>query len=205
MSNNFDDFSNFTYDFEQFIENISKIDWFKNCGTNYNVKLYYNFVLDNNIEIVRKNLNRENNYKGIITVENLFQEGAHRIYSYFKNNNKINMSVENIEKNSWKNLMDKTIVEIKKKEIVLKTINEKLFLKLEINKPINTFVFNLLKYTMMEIYCKKYFFEIPEFFEKIFKIYEDGHLITGWKGKFPSPYLFVEKLIDNKKGELIIW
>jgi hypothetical protein len=33
----------------------------------------------------------------------------------------------------------------------------------------------------------------------------DGHIITGWKGKFPSPYLFTDKPIDNKKGALVIW
>ena len=59
---------------------------------------------------------------------------------------------------------------------------------------------------MMEKYCKKIFPEIPTFYEKIFKIYDDGHVITGWKGKsFPSPYLYIDKPIDNKKGKLIIW
>ena len=51
------------------------------------------------------------------------------------------------------------------------------------------------------------FSEIPIFFERILKIYLNGHIITGWKGKFPylPQHIFNDKPIDNKEGTLLIW
>jgi hypothetical protein len=167
--------------------------------------LEYNYILDENIETVKKNLKRPNNYYGIITVKNLFEEANHRIYSFLKNEEKINLSVENLNQNSWVNLSHIIHEKYNENENIFNDIDKKCYKTFGLKKQVFTFVYYLYEGTMREKYCKKIFPEIPIFFEKILKIYEDGHIITGWKGKFPSPYLFVDKPIDNKKGVLIIW
>ena len=205
MENSFDKFFGLNADVRSFIEYIKDIDWFKNCGNIYSETLEYDYFIDENIETVKKNLIRSNNYAGIVTVGNLFEEGIHRIYCFFYNSKMINLSLENMEKNSWNNLTNKIIEILKEKENVLKIIDGKYYNKFGIKNNISSNIFQLIYSTMIENYCKKIFPNIPTFFEKINKIYIDGHVITGWKGKFPSPYLDVDKPIDNKKGKLIIW
>ena len=204
MTNDFDKFIGLNDDFDNFIELISKIDWFINCGNNYSKELEYNYQLEENVDIVKKNITRSNNYAGLITIENLFEEATHRTYCFLRNNNKINLSLENLKLNSWCNLRDKIVVKLKKTEII-KTINNEYYRKFEFKKPVGGFAFKLSESAIMEKYCKRIFPEIPTFYEKIIQVYMDGHTITGWSGKFPSPYLFIDKPIDNKKGKLIIW
>jgi hypothetical protein len=205
MVDNFNGFIGLDDDIDGFIKNINEINWFNNCGNDYIEKLEYDYILDENIETVRKNLIRSNNYSGIITVENLFQEANLRLHSYLKNNEKINLSVESLKLNSWVNLREKITAKIEENENIFHNINEKYYKKFNVKKTAYTFLWYLSKLMIMEIYSKKLFPEIPVFFKKIIKIYIDGHIITGWKGKFPSPYLFIDKPIDNKKGSLIIW
>ena len=203
MGNDFSKFINLDEDIDLLLKQIDKIDWFCNCGKNYEAELHYDYVLEENIAIVQKNVTRNGNYAGIITIENLFQEASHRTYSYLRNNEKINLSVENLEVNDWVQLRERIIAKLNTYDF--EKIDEKCYQNLELEKPFDGFAFKLLLLTMMETYCKKMFPEIPTFYEKIMQIYEDGHLITGWNGKFPSPYLFVAKPIDNKKGQLRIW
>jgi hypothetical protein len=205
MVNDFSGFIGLDDAIDGFIENINEISWFNNCGNNYIEKLEYNYILDENIETAKKNLIRSNNYSGIITVENLFQEANHRLYSYLKNNEKINLSVENLKLNSWVNLREKIAAKIKENENIFNNINEIYYKKFEDKKITYNFPWYLSLLMIMEIYSKKIFPEIPVFFEKIMKIYIDGYIKTGWRGKFPSQYLFIDKPIDNKKGTLIIW
>ena len=202
MTTNFDEFINLNDDIDNFIELINKIDWFNNCGNKYSEELAYNYTLEENIEVVKKNIIRSNNYAGIITTVNLFEEANHRIYCYLRNNQNINLSLENLKLNSWVNLREKINKRLNKTDF--SHIDDKYSQKFGLKKPLDRFPFRLSS-AIMEVYCKKHFPETPTFFDKILKIYEDGHIITGWKGKFPSPYLFVDKPIDNKKGTLIIW
>lgn len=201
--NDFSKFVNLDEDIDLFLKRIDKIDWFSNCGKKYDAELPYDYVLEENLAIVQKNFLKANNYAGIITIENLFQEATHRTYSYLRNNEKINLSVENLDVNDWVQLRERIIAKLNAYDF--EKIDEKCNQNLELEKPVDGFAFKLLVATMMEIYCKKIFPEIPTFYEKIIQVYEDGHLITGWSGKFPSPYLFVAKHIDNKKGQLRIW
>jgi hypothetical protein len=203
MTNDFDKFTNLNEDIDDFINQISKIEWFVSCGDNYSKKLGYDYMLEENIEIAKKNITRTNNYAGVITIENLFQEASHRTYSFFHNNNQINLTLNNLELNSWCNLRKKILVKLN--ELDLSNIDKKYNQKFEFKKPVDSFVFDLLLLAIMEKYCKRIFPEIPTFYEKIMPVYIDGHIITGWKGKFPSPYLFVDKPIDSKKGKLVIW
>ncbi|MDR0433513.1 MAG: hypothetical protein LBH21_00450 [Gracilibacteraceae bacterium] len=205
MADNFNGFIGLDDDVDGFIKNINEINWFSNCGNDYIEKLEYGYILAENIETARKNLIRSNNYSGIITVENLFQEANHRLYSYLKNNEKINLSVENLKLNSWVNLRGKITAKIGENENIFNNINEKYYKKFNVKRTAYTFLWHLSTLMIMEIYSEKIFPEIPVFFKKIIKIYIDGHIITGWKGKFPSQYLFIDKPIDNKKGTLIIW
>jgi hypothetical protein len=115
------------------------------------------------------------------------------------------LSVENLKLNSWVNLREKIAAKIKENENIFNNINEIYYKKFEDKKITYNFPWYLSLLMIMEIYSKKIFPEIPVFFEKIIKIYIDGHIITGWRGKFPSEYLFIDKPIDNKKGTLIIW
>ena len=204
MTNDFDKFIDLNNDIDNFIELISKIDWFVNCGNNYSRELEYDYQLEENIDSVKKNITRSNNYAGVVTIENLFTEATHRSYSYLRTNNKINLSVENLKLNSWCNLRDKIVIKLKKTEII-KIINNEYYRKFEFKKPVGGFAFQLSKAAIMEKYCKRIFPEIPTFCEKIMQVYVNGHTITGWSGKFPSPYLFVDKPIDAKKGKLMIW
>ena len=205
MNNNFGEFIGLDEEINHFIKYMNEINWFNNCGTNYIEKIEYNYISDENIETVKKNLRRSNNYFGIITVENLFQEASHRIYSFLKNNEKINLSVEDLKKNLWFKLNEIICAKYNENENIFNNINEKYYKTFELKKQSITFIFWLYNNAMKEKYCKRIFPETPTFFEKILKIYEDGHIITGWKGKFPSPYLFIDKTIDNKKGMLIVW
>lgn len=201
--NDFSKFINLDEDIDLFLKRIDKIDWCSNCGKNYEAELHYEYVLEENITIAQKNVTKTSNYAGIITIDNLFQEATHRTYSYLHNNDKINLSVENLEVNDWVRLRERIITKLNTYDV--EKIDEKYYQNLEFKKPVNRFAFKLLVSAIMEIYCKRMFPEIPTFYEKIMQVYEDGHLITGWNGKFPSPYLFVAKPIDNKKGQLRIW
>lgn len=201
--NDFSKFINLNEDIDLFLRRIDKIDWFSNCGKNYQTELHYDYVLEESIAIVQQNVTRANNYAGVITIENLFQEATHRTYSYLRNSEKINLSVGNLEVNDWVQLRERIITKLNTYDF--DRIDKKYHQNLELKKPVDGFAFKLLVSAIMEIYCKRMFPEIPTFYEKIMQVYEDGHLITGWNGKFPSPYLFTAKPIDNKKGQLRIW
>jgi hypothetical protein len=205
INSDFDKFIGLDDEINCFIKYMNKINWFNNCGNNYIEKIEYSYIFDENIETVKKNLKRSNNYHGIITIENLFEEATHRIYSFLKNNEKINLSVEDFKQNSWVNLNEIISTKYNENKNIFNDLNEKYYKIFELKRQASTFVYYLYKNTMQEKYCKRIFPEIPAFFEKTLKIYEDGHIITGWKGKFPSPYLFVDKIIDNKEGMIIIW
>jgi hypothetical protein len=213
MITDFDKFIGLDNDIEDIIRKVKEINWFNNCGNNYAEKLEYNYILDENIEATKKNIVRYNNYNGIITAENLFSEANRRIFSFFHNNGKINLDLD-FTKNSWVKLREKIVSGFSESEVVFHDTNggfdfiditKKCKERLDIKETIPNFIFVLLCSIVMETYCKRVFPEIPTFFEKVSKIFIDGHLITGWKGKFPSPYLFVDKTIDKNKGNLILW
>jgi hypothetical protein len=202
MENNFIGDIIFNNEIEEFIKTVQSINWFNNCGNIYSEELEYKFFLDKDIESVRKNVTRNNNYAGIVITKNLFEQANLRLCNFFIHCGKYNM---------WTPLMEATIRKIKE-NINFNDINGKYLKKIELTPKKNFYIsdniFLLLRSSIMEMYCKNIINGIPIFYEKINKIYFDGHIITGWNGKLPplaSQSIEPDKQIDNKKGTIIIW
>lgn len=58
---------------------------------------------------------------------------------------------------------------------------------------------------IFEIYFLEHIPTIPVFYTKIFKIFQDGHVLIGWNGKFPPEYLCLQTPITYEDGNLIIF
>jgi hypothetical protein len=198
----------FNNEIEEFIKLAQNINWFNSCGNPYSEKMEYEYIFDENIESVRKNITRSNNYTGIVITGNFFEQANLRLYNFLKHNGKIKVLQHD---DAWGQLI-KTAISRLKENINFDDINEKFCRKFELKLKkgftVTDNVCLLLYSTIREMYYKSLKNEISIFYEKIIKIYFDGHLITGWKGKLPSltsQSIEHDKPIDNKKGRIIIW
>ncbi|MDR2519286.1 MAG: hypothetical protein LBD13_07765 [Spirochaetaceae bacterium] len=198
----------FNNETEGFIKIVQNSSWFTSCGNPYSEKLEYDYILDDNIESVRKHITRGNNYAGIVITENLFEQANLRLYNFLKHNGEINVLQHD---DIWGRLRETAIPRLKE-FIDFNGINEVFCRKFELGlkkgAAVTDNVCLLLGSTIREMYYKSLINGIPLFYEKIIKIYLDGHLITGWKGKLPlltSQSIEPDKPIDRKKGTIIIW
>jgi hypothetical protein len=190
----------------EFIKRARNTKWFHNCGNPYSEKLEYDYILDEPIEAVRKHITRGNNYAGIVITENLFEQANLRLYNFLKHRGRINVLQDD---DIWGRLRETTIPGLKE-AIDFDDVNAILRGKLELKKgfTVTDKVCLLLYSTIRERYYKSLIHEIPLFYEKIIKIYFDGHLITGWKGTLPSlasQSIEPDKPINRKKGTIILW
>jgi hypothetical protein len=198
----------FGSEIEEFIKQAQSANWFDSCGRPYSEKLEYSYVFDENIESVRKNIKRENNYAGIVITENLFEQADWRLYNFLKHNGRIKARSPD---DPCVRLLDTSIPKLKEKidfDEINKKFCGKLELKLKKGFAVTDNICLLLYCAIREMYYKSLVEGIPLFYEKIIKIYFDGHIITGWKGKLPplsSQSIEPDKPIDTKKGTIIIW
>ena len=185
---------------EDFIKCVRNTKWFINCSNTYSKKLYYKFIFEEDIKSASKHLIQENhaNFKNI---ESLFSQADSRL-NWFLNRN---YDEKQTVRNKLIDIVNKRFLKNKNPEIDFDYIEKeycKIFL---IDKPRYNWFSWMFMNIINEMYFKNYVQHIPTFYIKIFEIFNDGHIITGWKGKFPPQHLCLDTEIDNKDGELIVF
>ena len=187
---------------EKLIQEIKSINWFRNCGKEYKEYIYFQYVQENDIKIATKRLNQNVNSKGFVTLENLLINADSRqnwyLYNHFSKEHKIIANgrlADTIRKQFKKDL---TEINIDKIGI---DFNDKFHVGLQ--------KFNFISWvfwgTLFEIQLLEQVPELPAFYTKIFDVYQNGHILVGWNGKFPPQNLCLEEPITNENGNLIIF
>ena len=183
-----------------FIEVVKQIDWFSNCGALFDDCLYYKYVIIKDKNVAVKQLNRDRNYKDFTSLTNLIIEANRRIGRY------LDKYYERESQWTWNNLVDFINNKYMNNSIELNFINIDKKFSQDFNVKDKRWIYQIFRATMIELYFVDYIPEIPTFYTKIFKIFQDGHIITGWEGKFPSHEATSLTIpIDVEDGKLLIW
>jgi hypothetical protein len=184
----------------ELIEQIKSIDWFCNCGKLYNEHLYYEYiVVGNKIDAV-KQLKKERNYRDFTSLTNLTIEANRRLGHF------LDQYHEKDAQWTWNNLVDSINKRFmnNSNEFDFESVDR--HFSQEFNIENKQWIYRIFRSTMIELYFLGYIPDIPTFYTKIFKIFQDGHVITGWDGKFPSHETsFSTNPIKTEDGKLLIW
>jgi hypothetical protein len=187
---------------EEFIQCVKKIDWFANCGKKYEEKLYFDYVIEENVNEASKHLNQQTNSKGIVILERLLGEADSRLNWYLYNHYRKEHSV--IASGKLIQLVNKRFAD----DLKIIDLNNQ-FLVLSEMFNIKYRDYNWLQWifngTVFELYFLVNITNIPVFYTKIFKVFQDGHVLTGWNGKFPPQNLCLETQIENKDVKMLIY
>lgn len=176
------------------IDEIQSIQWGENVGKPLkNIECKYKILQITNDNDALNYLKYEDNYKDIVCLENLLNEGNNRTTRYLSNYKRREYDGE------WNRVTDKAnkIIDFKKIE------NKELLFNKRYNSSVNLYLSRFIYQYLHCLYFKRYDKNIPSFGLDIFDIYRNGHLILGWKGSFPSPSPARE--IMPEEGILLVW
>ena len=81
-------------DIENFIISFKNTNWFINCGTKYNKKLYFNYISEENIKNVSRHLSQKN-HGDFKNIEELFGVADSRLNWFFEKNIKKEQTTRN--------------------------------------------------------------------------------------------------------------
>jgi hypothetical protein len=183
---------------EKFILCVKNINWFKNCGEKYLGKIEYDVIFEESLSNASKHLIQENhgNFKNI---ENLFGVADSRLNWFFEKNIRKEQSTRN-------RLIDFMNRRFKNnKEIDFNDIENNYCKVFSINKPRYNWFYWMFSANIIEMYFQDNFKNIPIFYSQIIDIYKNGHIITGWQGKFKSQDLCLDTPIEKQDGKIIVY
>jgi hypothetical protein len=176
----------------QFIESVKTIDWFSNCGKNYTKNIFYNYYLEGEEKSIKK-LNYIRDYKGFVTLGNLLIQADRRLGSYLTKHHKKEHDW------TWNKLAD-----VINKQFANNFINIDNYFSNKFNTKKNNFIYRIFRNTLFELFFVDHIPNLPIFYDNIFEIFIDGHIIIGWEGKF-NWNDFNEKPIEPIDGKLVIF
>ena len=188
----------FSDEMNEFIGTTRKIEWFNNCGDTYAKKLFYKYDLENKNNVSKK-LSCIRNYKEFITLENLFIVADRRIANYIRENSEKdynwtwNKLADNINKRFMNNANEINFIEIDNNYSVRFNVK---------NKRI---IYRIFRSILFELFFMKFIPTIPIFYNNIFEIYKDGHIMIGWEGKEIEKKIWSVETIKTTDGKMIIY
>ena len=184
-----------------FIELVKQIDWFSNCGALLDKYLCYEYIIIKDKEKAVKQLNSERNYKNFTSLTNLLIEANRRLGHY------LDKYYEKEAQWTWNNLADSINNKFMNNSNELNFIEIDERFSIEFNVKNKRWIYQIFLATMVELYFIDYIPNIPAFYTKIFEIFKNGHIITGWEGKFASheTTIFLTTPIEAKDGKLLIF
>lgn len=199
---------NFNDKMERAIDQFKHIDWFANCGDLYNQECYYEFLQEDDLLKISKQLGVSTNYKNFVCLRNLFIEGRDREKNYIM---RTTSSVNEGRKTMMRVLdaIDRRFFE-KKQEINFDCISDKFLSCYQLGVPGNSLeIRRLFRNLLFELYFAEDDENMPLFFSKIIDIYMNGHIIVGWSGKFRTHEIDLAKSsivsINPFEGKLILF
>ena len=176
----------------QFIESVKSIDWFSNCGKNYTKKLFYNYCLETEKKSIKK-LNYLRNYKGFVTLENLNIQADRRLDSYLTKYHK--------KEHDW---TWNKLIGVINKQFTNNFINIDNDFSNKFYTKKNNYIYRIFRNILCELFFVEHIPNLPIFYNNVFEVFIDGHVIIGWEGKF-NWNDFNEKPIDPTDSKLIIF
>ena len=185
----------------ELIETVKGINWFSNCGKVYTKDLYFNYKLENENNTLKK-LNQKRNYKEFVILENLFIAADRRKdlflyrHHYKEHQYTYNKLMDRINKRFMNNINEINFVEIDSNYWNKFNIN---------NRKKYTSIYGIFRITLAELFFDSYISNIPIFYNHIFEIYKDGHIVVGWEGKAIEKELWNEEPIKQTDGKIIIY
>ncbi|MDR2914078.1 MAG: hypothetical protein LBV74_04495 [Tannerella sp.] len=183
-----------------FIEIVKHIDWFSNCGVLFDERLYYKYVMVKNKEDAIKQLRRERNCKNFTSLTNLIIEANRRIGHF------LDKYYEKESQWTWNKLIDSINKKFMNDSIELNFIEIDERFSREFNIENKRWIYRIFRGVMIELYFIDYIPDVPTFYMKIFEIFQEGHIVTGWNGKFPlHDTTSLITPIEIEDGELLIW
>jgi hypothetical protein len=182
----------FNEEMNQLAESVKTIAWFSNCGKNYTKKIFYNYYLEAEEKSIKK-LNYKRDYKGFVTLGNLLIQADRRLGSYLAKHHKKEHD------RTWNKLAD-----VINKQFANDFINIDDRFSSKFKTTGNNFIYRIFRNTLVELFFADHIPSLPIFYNNIFEIFIDGHIIIGWEGKF-NWNDFNEKPIEPVDGELIIF
>ena len=187
----------FTNEMNQFIEKVKEIEWFNNCGKIYQKKLFYNDELEN-IKNASKKLNYIKNHKEFVILENIFITADRRITNYLKENNE---KEYNWTWNKLADVINKRFMD-NSSEIDFMKIENNYCIKFNVKN--NRMIYKIFRSILVELFFIKYIPNLPLFYNAIFEIYKDGHIIIEWEGKQIEAELWSKEPVKKTDGKIII-
>lgn len=184
----------FDEDILQSICEISKINWCENVGKSIEqIYCQYDMLQAQTDREALNYLSKETNSKEFVCLENLLIEGLNRSSGYLFDYRREEYNSE------WNKISEKADEYVDFQKIIEK---ENLFNKNN-SSSVNLYLSRIVYHYIICLYFKKNDPNFPTFVLDIFDIYKKGHIVVGWKGKFPSPAS--NNSISKEEGILLVW
>lgn len=198
--------SYFTEEMEYYIDIFRNINWFFNCSEELNDdSIYFDYIQENNIEKVKEKINQHLNSRGNVCLRNFFIEGEFRQETFLMRATSINEGRKDIIRII--DLINKRFLH-KKQEIDFEKIENRFKYKYNIESG-SLEIYRYFKALLVETYFLTQYKTFPILFNRLLNIYKNGHVIIGWKGKFISHNINIEKSpiksIEKNEGKVILF
>lgn len=198
-----------TEEMNRILKSLDEISWFSCCGLSYDRPSYYPYFQEKDPKRVEKLLMCTKNYSSTVCLSNLFKEGICRADTFILQTagwkfyqNEFLPCVEA----SWR-AYEKRVA--KAYGLDLSSVERSFLHDCGFHDTIELQLCRMLQYLLVEQYFLEKFPQFPVFFNKIIDIYENGHIVIGWKGKFATHEVDLENgngtPILPIDGSLIIW
>lgn len=190
-------------------DKLLQMKLFSHCGIPFIENLHFQYKQELAVERAETILNHTSNYSGFTYLENLIKEGTNRADSF-------------VYQKLGRDLYQKEFLpcveycwdEIRKSSSRLTSADirssECSFLEAQgfTTRP-KLYIHQIFQYTLVEQYFIEKTTQFPLFFSNIIDVYEEGHIILGWKERFIKPRERLEceitTSISRSDGCLIIW
>lgn len=180
---------------EQFVDEISNMNWFSNVGNVFiSDTNYYNTISVERKEAL-KVIHYKPNTNKVICLQNLIGEAMRRSLSYLYNNRKDD------HKHTWNKLAKKNreIIDFSKINNIANEFTKDNDLEDDLCLQ------QVILYHMNELYFQELDINYPTFFMDVFDIYRKGNIMVGWKGKLPPESDFLDTKIHKDNGSVLVW
>jgi len=196
----------FTEQMEQYIYLFQNINWFSNCLKQLDDdSFYFDYIQENNILKVKEKINQNFNYRGNVCLRNFFIEGEFRQENFLMRATSINEGRKEIIK--IMDIINKRFLD-KTGEIDFKKIENDFKNKYNIETG-SLEIYRFFKDLLIETYFLSKYKSFPILFNRLFNIYYKGHVIIGWKGKFASHNINLDKSpissIEKVDGKVVLF
>ena len=194
----------FSEHIEEFISSLGEIPWFSMCGESFATEVFFHAEQEPNFEVAIKHLNYKANARGIVTLEHLLGQANGR-YSWFLYRNYKKEHQHTCSKLA--DIFDHRFAITKQNRAGIFSKQEEMYYtKFPQNeRPPWSWMSWIICGTIQEMYFLEYIEEYPVFYTKVFDVYANGHIITGWRGQFPSQDKCLDTPIMPDDGVLLIY